>query len=92
MHLTAQLKLQVTPEQADALRRTLEIVNAAGDYISECACESKTFRQFDLHKLCYRDVRNRFGLSAQGCASSCAKAGAARASNATARRTRRRPQ
>src|ERR1700752_5267629 len=65
MHLTAQLKLQPTPEQADALRRTLEAANAACGYISECAWESKTFRQFDLHRLCYREARTRFGLAAQ---------------------------
>ena len=65
MHLTAQLKLQPTPEQSDALRRTLEAANAACDYISEQAWEAKTFRQFDLQKVCYRDVRERFGLAAQ---------------------------
>ena len=65
MHLTAQLKLQPTHEQADALRRTLEAANAACNYISECAWEAKTFRQFDVHKLCYREIRVRFGLAAQ---------------------------
>ena len=65
MPLTAQLKLQPTPAQADALRRTLERANAACNYLSECAWTTQTFRQFDLHKLCYRDVRQRFGLAAQ---------------------------
>jgi IS605 OrfB family transposase len=65
VHLAAQLKLHPSPEQADALRRTRERANAACNYISECAWESKTFRQFDLHKLCYREVRERFGLAAQ---------------------------
>lgn len=65
MKLTAQLKLQATPEQSDALRRTLEAANAACDYISECAWATKTFRQFDLHKLCYRTARERFGLASQ---------------------------
>jgi putative transposase len=65
VHLTAQLKLRTSPEQADALRRTLVAANAACDYISECACASKMFRQFDLHKICYREVRKRFGLAAQ---------------------------
>jgi putative transposase len=63
--LTAQIKLQATPVQADALRRTLERANAACNYISELAWEMKTFRQYDLHKLCYRAVRDRFGLAAQ---------------------------
>ena len=63
--LTAQLKLPTNPEQADALRQTLEAANAACDYMSECAWETKTFRQFDLHKLCYRTARKRFGLASQ---------------------------
>lgn len=65
MQLTAQIKLQATPAQADVLRRTLERANAACNYISECAWETRTFRQYDLHRLCYRAVRDRFGLAAQ---------------------------
>ena len=65
MKLTAQLKLQPTAAQADALRRTLERTNEACDWIGKRAWESETFRQYDLHKLCYRDVRERFGLAAQ---------------------------
>ena len=65
MHLTAQLKLLPSSEQAEELHRTLEAANAACNYISETAWESKTFRQFDLHKLCYRETRLRFGLTAQ---------------------------
>jgi putative transposase len=65
MHLTAQLKLLPSAAQADALSRTLIAFNAACDYISKIAWESKTFRQFDLHKLCYREARQRFGLTAQ---------------------------
>jgi hypothetical protein len=33
MRLSIQLKLLPTPQQADALRRTLETANAACDYI-----------------------------------------------------------
>src|SRR3954471_8959314 len=65
MRLTAQLKLLPTPEQAAALQRTLAAFNAACEYISGVAWASKTFRQFDLHKLCYRGARKQFGLSAQ---------------------------
>src|SRR5215212_7870211 len=65
MKLSAQIKLQPTPEQADALKRTLERANAACDYSSRVAWESKTFRQFALHKLVYERVRETFGLSAQ---------------------------
>jgi len=65
LNLTAQLKLEATAEQSAALARTLVASNAACDYISGLAWDSKTFRQFDLHRLCYRRVRERFGLSAQ---------------------------
>jgi putative transposase len=65
MKLTAQVKLLPSPEQAKALRKTLEVANAACNYMSHQAWEHKTFRQFSLHKLTYRDVRNRFELTAQ---------------------------
>jgi putative transposase len=65
MRLTAAIRLLPTPEQADALRRTLEAANAACDYISQVAWESKTFRQFAIHKLTYQAVRETFHLAAQ---------------------------
>jgi putative transposase len=65
MKLTAQVKLLPTPEQADALRHTLEQANAACRFVSETAWETKTFRQYDLHHKCYQAVREQFVLSAQ---------------------------
>lgn len=65
MYLTAKLKLQTSPEQSDALRSTLVTFNAACNWISEHAWKTKIFRQFTLQKECYRDVRQRFGLTAQ---------------------------
>lgn len=65
MKLTAQIKLQPTTEQADALKRTLETANAACNYISSVAWKNKTFGQYKLHHLVYADVRAKFGLSAQ---------------------------
>lgn len=65
MRLTAAIQLLPTPEQADALKRTLETANAACDYISQVAWESKTFRQFAIHKLTYQAVRETFHLAAQ---------------------------
>jgi putative transposase len=65
MRLTIQLKLLPTPEQAGTLKRTLETANAACDYISQVAWESKTFRQFPIHRLEYSAVRDTFGLAAQ---------------------------
>jgi putative transposase len=65
MRLTIQLKLQPTPEQADALTRTLERANEACNYISRVAWETKTFRQFAVHKLVYQPARETFELAAQ---------------------------
>jgi len=44
MKLTISLKLTPTPEQADALRRTLETCNAACDWLAEQAWQMQTFR------------------------------------------------
>lgn len=65
MKLIAQLKLQLTPDQHAALLRTLETANAACNAMSETAWQTQTFRQFDLHKLCYESSRELLGLSAQ---------------------------
>jgi hypothetical protein len=65
MRLTAAIQLLPTPEQAGTLRRTLETANAACDYISQVAWETKTFRQFPIHRLTYQPVRETFGLAAQ---------------------------
>ncbi len=65
MRLTIQLKLLPTPEQADALHRTLVRANAACDYISQVAWNARTFGQFPIHRLTYGAVRETFALSAQ---------------------------
>ena len=63
--LTAQVKLQPTPEQSDALLRTLEMANAACDRLSELAWEGQQFGQYAMHKSFYRMIRDEFPLSAQ---------------------------
>jgi hypothetical protein len=63
--LTAVIQLLPTLEQAAALRRTLETANAACDYISQVAWETKTFRQFAIHTLTYQAARETFHLAAQ---------------------------
>jgi putative transposase len=75
MKLTAQVKLQPTPEQADALKRTLQRANAACDYISTIAWNTRTFGKFALQKLCYQEAREQFGLSAQVTIRAIAKVG-----------------
>lgn len=65
MKLIAQVKLLPTPEQAATLKRTLTAGNAACEFISKQAWQTQTFGQYDLHHLCYRDVREKFKLTAQ---------------------------
>jgi putative transposase len=65
MKLIAQVKLQPTEQQADALKRTLVAANKAANLISDMAWETKHFRQFDLHHAGYYIVREQFNLSAQ---------------------------
>ena len=45
--------------------RTLVRANEACDYISRVAWETKTFRQFPIHRLTYGAVRETFALAAQ---------------------------
>lgn len=63
--LMAQLKLQPTPEQYGLLLQTLEEANAACNDISKQAWDTNTFKQFDIHRLVYKDIRARFNLSSQ---------------------------
>ncbi len=65
MKLIAKIKLQPTPEQHNTLIEVLETANAACNYASEQAWTKKTFRQYNLHKLVYVDIREIFSLSAQ---------------------------
>lgn len=63
--LIVNLKLQPTPEQAKVLRQTLELANKACNAVSAQAWETKTFKQYNLHKLVYHSTRDTFDLSAQ---------------------------
>ncbi len=65
MLLTLQLKLVPSDEQKVVLLKTMEQYNAACNYISEVAFESKTFGKVGLQKLAYYDVKDKFELSAQ---------------------------
>lgn len=62
MRLTAKIKLQTTEEQFSILLETLKLANDTCNYISECAWQIKIFRQFDIHKLVYKDIRNTDNL------------------------------
>jgi IS605 OrfB family transposase len=65
MKLVSQVKLLPTYEQAQLLKQTLETANVACNYISAQGWENQTLKQFPLHKLTYRDVRDHFPLTAQ---------------------------
>ena len=65
MKLTAKIKLQPTQKQCEILLKTLEAANAACNYASRRAWETKTFNRFKLHHLVYGSIREQFGLSAQ---------------------------
>jgi hypothetical protein len=63
--LTLQTQLLPTPEQAASLEATMRALNAAADWLAGEAFARKTANRFALQKLFYRDLRERFGLSAQ---------------------------
>ena len=65
MILVAQVKLVPSAEQAAALQATLRRMNEACDWISAQAWSERSFRQYDIHRLCYHEARARFGLCAQ---------------------------
>src|SRR5262249_38064099 len=65
MKLTLQLKLVPTPEQHTALLETMHAFNAAASYAAEVGYRDHVFTQLSIHKRCYRELRDRFGLSAQ---------------------------
>src|SRR5262249_41684432 len=50
---------------AAKLRATMETFNAAADFVAGVAFGHRTANQFDLRRLCYHEVRERFGLSSQ---------------------------
>jgi putative transposase len=63
--LIVQLKLVPEPPDHAALLSTLSRANEAANSISQSAWETGTFGQFALQKLCYHDIKTRFGLTAQ---------------------------
>ncbi|MGP3932379.1 RNA-guided endonuclease InsQ/TnpB family protein [Nonomuraea sp. KM88] len=65
MRLVVQVKLLPTPEQAAALETTLHAANRAANLVARTAFEQRCFRNFDLRKHTYEQVRASFGLAAQ---------------------------
>jgi IS605 OrfB family transposase len=65
MNLTLQLKLVPTPDQHTALLETMHAFNAAASYAAQVGYADHVFTQQSIHVRCYRELRNRFGLSSQ---------------------------
>ncbi|MBI4639176.1 MAG: IS200/IS605 family element transposase accessory protein TnpB [Candidatus Tectomicrobia bacterium] len=65
MKLTVQLKLVPTPEQHAALLETMHAFNAAASYAADVGFADHVFTQQSIHRRCYRELRDRFGLSSQ---------------------------
>lgn len=65
MILTAKVKLKPTDAQSESLKRTLETANAACDYISNVAWDTRVFGKFQIQKLVYNNVKIDFELTAQ---------------------------
>jgi len=59
------VKLLPTPEQHKSLELTLQQTNAASQYVSDYAWNTHTWRQYDLHKALYYELKERFDLTAQ---------------------------
>ena len=58
-------KLVPSKSQALVLKATLTRCNEAATWLAGIGHEAGVFRQFDLHKLAYAELRTRFGLAAQ---------------------------
>lgn len=65
MKLTIQLQLLPDNAQQSILLDTMERFNAAASFAAKVGFEAKRFSQPNIHKLCYHELRERFGLSAQ---------------------------
>jgi putative transposase len=63
--LTLELRLLPTPTQAAGLRATMRAFNAAATFAARAGFEAGVFSQPSIHKLCYYDLREKFGLSCQ---------------------------
>lgn len=65
MKLTVQVKLLPTPEQAESLLATMKAFNAAATFAARAGFDAKVYSPPSIQKICYRELRERFNLSAQ---------------------------
>jgi IS605 OrfB family transposase len=65
MKLVVQTQLLPDAAQAAKLRTVVERFNAAANHVAGIAFANQTANVYTLRKLCYAEVRARFGLSSQ---------------------------
>jgi putative transposase len=65
MKLTIRLQVLPDADQTPVILTTMERFNEAASFAAHAGFEAKVFAQPSIHKLAYREIRERFGLSAQ---------------------------
>lgn len=65
MKLTLQMKVLPAAEQRPILLDTIERFNEAATFAAKVGFDAGVFSQPSIHARCYREIRQRFGLSAQ---------------------------
>jgi putative transposase len=65
MDLTVRLRLLPTDTQKTLLMSVMERFNEAANFAAKAGFDAGVFSQPSIHKLAYRAIRERFGLSAQ---------------------------
>lgn len=65
MKLTLQLRVLPDAQQKQLLLSTMESFNAAATHAARIGFDAGVFSQPSIHKLCYIELREKFGLSAQ---------------------------
>lgn len=73
LKLIATVKLRVDAEQKARLLATMARVNEACSWLAERAFEARSASKYDMQQLVYRELRARFGLSAQHAVRAIAK-------------------
>src|SRR4051794_22724058 len=63
--LVAQIQLLPDADETARLRTTVERFNAACNWLAGVAFERRISNRIELQRIAYRDVRERFDLSAQ---------------------------
>lgn len=65
MKLTLQMQVLPTADQKPVLLETMERFNAAATLAARAGFEAGVHSQPSIHKRCYAEIRERFGLSSQ---------------------------